>query len=170
MYRILNVDDEIGSLTLFKVMLQRSGFEPFITPHSEETFKIVEECNPHLILLDTTMPGIHGHDLCRQLKASPDTKPIPVVFFSAQNLPHDIVKGMEAGAFDYLGKPLIYPQLVNAIREILQKIPDLEPFFALKRRWRDCRESDRSATFLPMIDDAGLDSICREFLEVKLAQ
>jgi DNA-binding response OmpR family regulator len=75
----------------------------------------VKRIRPDLILLDVMMPGMDGFEVCRQLKADDMTRAIPVIFMTALATADDKVKGFEAGAEDYVTKPLNYPEVLARV-------------------------------------------------------
>ncbi|HRF97299.1 MAG TPA: response regulator, partial [Aggregatilineales bacterium] len=103
--KILIVDDDVDSLKLIGLMLQRNGYE-VIAAHAgnQAITKAVNEL-PDLIILDVMMPDMNGYDVCRRLRGNPLTQDIPIIMFTAKTLIDDKVAGFEAGADDYLTKP-----------------------------------------------------------------
>jgi len=112
---ILAVDDKIENLKLLINYLEDSGFELMVAQCGEETFEHIERVLPDMILLDVMMPGIDGFETCRRLKNNPHTRHIPVVFMTALTDTVDKVKGFEAGAIDYLTKPLRYEEVLARV-------------------------------------------------------
>lgn len=112
--KILIVDDTPTNLTvLFKSL--KSHFQVFAALTGEAALDIVKKNKPDIVLLDILMPGISGFDVCKELKNSPDTKDIPVIFMSALSETVNKVKGFELGAVDYITKPF-------QIEEVLARI------------------------------------------------
>ena len=101
-----NIDVLVGCLKdVYRVQAARSG---------EAALKVARSANPpQVILLDIMMPGMDGYEVCRRLKADPDTRAIPVIFVTALSEPGDETRGLEVGAVDYIIKP-ISPPIVRA--------------------------------------------------------
>jgi pilus assembly protein CpaE len=119
--KILIVDDDVDSLKLIGLMLQRNGYE-VIAAHAgnQAITKAVNEL-PDLIILDVMMPDMNGYDVCRRLRGNPLTQDIPIIMFTAKTLIDDKVAGFEAGADDYLTKPTHPAELASRVRAILQR-------------------------------------------------
>ncbi|MDM8522700.1 adenylate/guanylate cyclase domain-containing protein [Desulfococcaceae bacterium HSG8] len=111
-HRVLVVDDEPNNLKLMKNILQDQYQMAFAT-NGEMAMNVVGEIRPSIILLDIMMPEINGYEVCRQLKANPDLRDIPVIFITAKGGVEDEAKGFELGAVDYITKP-VSPSLVKA--------------------------------------------------------
>jgi putative two-component system response regulator len=109
---ILAVDDEASNLQLLRQILQ-SGYRLLFAKDGERALALARGERPELILLDVMMPGMSGYDVCRQLKADPATCAIPVIFVTALGDPRDEVVGFDAGAVDYITKP-VSPPIVRA--------------------------------------------------------
>ncbi|SDO28072.1 putative two-component system response regulator [Rhodoferax sp. OV413] len=110
---ILAVDDSPDNLWLLSGLL-KDKYRVKITSSGEKALQIIQGgLFPDLILLDVMMPGLSGHDVCRQLKASPVTRDIPIIFLTAMVSTDDEKKGLEMGAADFIAKP-INPAIVLA--------------------------------------------------------
>jgi DNA-binding response OmpR family regulator len=116
---ILVVDDEIGALTLIGIMLERGGFEVQKARDAKSALGILEEYTPDLIILDVMMPGMNGIDLCQLLRQQDRTRKTPVLILSARGDAESIIRGIEAGANDYLPKPILHHDLVSKVRSML---------------------------------------------------
>ena len=123
MKRILVVDDEIGALTLIGIMLERGGFEVVKAKEAEQALVVLDHDKPDLIILDVMMPGMDGIELCRVLRQRQDTVQTPVLILSARGDAKSVMSGMDAGASDYLPKPILHHDLVAKVRRML----DLDP-------------------------------------------
>lgn len=102
---LLLVDDEPVNLRVLKQLLA-ADYQLIFAKNGEEAIRITSERKPQLILLDIMMPGLTGFEVCRILKGRDDTRHIPVIFVTALNDEHDEAEGFEAGAVDYITKPL----------------------------------------------------------------
>ncbi|MFZ4874985.1 HD-GYP domain-containing protein [Janthinobacterium sp. Mn2066] len=109
---ILAVDDEAANLQLLRQILQ-DDYTLLFAKQGERALALAREERPALILLDVMMPGMNGHAVCNRLKAEPQTSAIPVIFVTALDQQNDELSGFEAGAVDYITKPLS-PAIVRA--------------------------------------------------------
>ena len=112
---VLVVDDTPDNLTLMGSLL-RDHYHVKVANNGEKALKIAQsESAPDLILLDIMMPGLDGHEVCRQLKARPSTQHIPVIFLTARSNPDDERMGLAMGAVDYITKPISPPILLARV-------------------------------------------------------
>ncbi|MCC5634178.1 response regulator [Nostoc sphaeroides CHAB 2801] len=102
---ILIVDDTIDNLRLLSKMLTKQGYEVRCVTNGATAVMGAKAQPPDLILLDITMPGLNGYEVCQQLKADALTREIPVIFISALNETFDKVKAFTVGGVDYISKP-----------------------------------------------------------------
>ncbi|HLU11121.1 MAG TPA: response regulator [Oceanobacillus sp.] len=116
---ILIVDDEIGALTLIGIMLERGGFNVLKARDANSALSVLEENNPDLIILDVMMPGMDGIELCQVIRQRDATTKTPVLILSARGDAESIIRGIEAGANDYLPKPILHHDLVSKVRSML---------------------------------------------------
>jgi DNA-binding response OmpR family regulator len=116
---ILVVDDEIGALTLIGIMLERGGFSVMKAKDADTALATLDQNEPDLIILDVMMPGTNGIDLCKIIRKRQDTHSTPVLILSARGDADSVMQGMEAGANDYLPKPILHHDLVAKVRAIL---------------------------------------------------
>ena len=116
---VLVVDDEIGALTLIGIMLERGGFSVQKARDARVALATLDESTPDLIILDVMMPEIDGIELCEMIRQREDTRDIPILILSARGDAESIMRGMEAGANDYLPKPILHHDLVAKVRAIL---------------------------------------------------
>jgi DNA-binding response OmpR family regulator len=117
--RILVVDDEVGALTLIGIMLERGGFSVLKAKDATDALAALDQHLPDLIILDVMMPGMNGIELCAVIRERPQTQATPVLILSARNDSDSVMKGMEAGANDYLPKPILHHDLVAKVRTML---------------------------------------------------
>jgi DNA-binding response OmpR family regulator len=117
--QILVVDDEIGALTLIGIMLERGGFSVLKAKDAKTALSVLDQSTPDLIILDVMMPGMNGIDLCKVLREREDTGGTPVLILSARGDADSIMRGIEAGANDYLPKPILHHDLVAKVRLML---------------------------------------------------
>jgi two-component system alkaline phosphatase synthesis response regulator PhoP len=119
MKRILVVDDEIGALTLIGIMLDRGGFEVIKAKDANQALSILDKDTPDMFILDVMMPGIDGIELCRMLRNRNQTNITPILILSARGDSESVMRGMDAGATDYLPKPILHHDLVAKVRHML---------------------------------------------------
>ncbi len=103
--KILIVDDDIDSLKLIGLMLQRHGYEVVAANAGNQALTKAASEKPSLIILDVMMPDMDGYEVCRRLRLNEETRAIPIIMFTAKTLIDDKVQGFEACADDYLTKP-----------------------------------------------------------------
>ena len=118
--RVLVVDDIAVNVKLLEAKLMAEYFEVITAFNGEDGIARAEEENPDIILLDVMMPGLDGYETCRRLKASETTKHIPVVMVTALDQQSDRVKGIEAGADDFLTKPVDDVELFARIKSLVR--------------------------------------------------
>jgi DNA-binding response OmpR family regulator len=119
-YEIMVVDDEVGALTLIGIMLERGGFTVLKARDASMALEALENAvEPDLFILDVMMPGMDGIALCREIRARSRTARTPVIILSARGDADAIEEGFEAGADDYLSKPILHHDLVRKVRETL---------------------------------------------------
>lgn len=117
--QILVVDDEIGALKLIGIMLERGGFQVVEARDAHAALDVLENTVPDMIILDVMMPGMNGIDLCKVIRTREVTSTTPVLILSARGDAESIIHGIEAGANDYLPKPILHHDLVSKVREML---------------------------------------------------
>ena len=121
MYRVLVVDDESDVTELLQFRLEQEGYRVATLNDSLEFVAKVREFEPDLMLLDIMMPELSGIQLCRIVRADPMMKDIPVIFLSARGEVEDRIKGLEAGAEDYVSKPFNTNELLLRISKMLKR-------------------------------------------------
>src|SRR5262245_37989047 len=103
---VLIVDDDIGSRSTVAALLSPLGYRLRFAASGEEALASVEEEVPDLVLMDVMMPGLDGFEVCRRLRALLREVSIPIMLITALDARKDIVRGLEAGADDFLAKPV----------------------------------------------------------------
>ncbi|MCP4693140.1 MAG: response regulator [Desulfobacterales bacterium] len=116
---ILLVDDNPKNLQLLGNLLERK-YKTAVAADGPEALAFVGERKPDLLLLDIMMPGMNGFEVCEKLKASPDSRTIPVIFLTAKTEPADIVRGFKSGAVDYVTKPFRKEELLARVETHLR--------------------------------------------------
>lgn len=117
---VLVVDDEPASRALCRDCLTRAGYEVREAENGKEALAAVAQSSPDVILMDVLMPEMDGLECTRQLKADPDTNDIPVVMISAMTRNEDVRAGLEAGAEEYLTKPIRTTELTLRVRSMVR--------------------------------------------------
>jgi two-component system alkaline phosphatase synthesis response regulator PhoP len=118
---ILIVDDEEDIRELVALNLRREGYQILTCDTGERALELVRSKKPDLVVLDLMLPGVDGLEVCRRLKADPDSRRIPVVMLTAKGEETDIVAGLELGADDYVTKPFSGKVLVARVRRLLRR-------------------------------------------------
>jgi two-component system alkaline phosphatase synthesis response regulator PhoP len=121
-HRILLVDDEPDILEFIGYNLAKEGYEIFTAPDGVEALKVAAECRPHLILLDMMMPKMDGLQTCKALREMPETADTRIVFLSALSEEDNQLTGFDAGADDYIPKPIKMSLLKSRINAIMRRI------------------------------------------------
>lgn len=117
--KILVVDDDLETLRLVGLMLQKQGYHVITAASGEEGLLVAARERPDLILLDIMMPGLDGFEVTRKLRQNPETSSIPILIFTAKSQVEDKIEGYEAGADDYLTKPIHPAELIAHIKALL---------------------------------------------------
>jgi two-component system cell cycle response regulator len=118
--RILVVDDILANVRLLEARLTAEYFDVITAMSGPDAIDICERSQCDIVLLDVMMPGMDGFDVCRHLKTNPSTSHIPVVMVTALDQPTDRVKGLEAGADDFLTKPVNDISLLTRVRSLVR--------------------------------------------------
>ena len=118
--RILVVDDHPDNVEIINVRLSSRGFEIETATNGEEALQKVHENPPHLILLDVMMPLMDGYEVSRRIKNDDSLPFIPIILVTARDSTQDKVDGLDAGADDYLTKPVNFPELEARVRSMLR--------------------------------------------------
>jgi two-component system, cell cycle response regulator len=145
--RVLVVDDVPANVKLLEARLSAEYFDVITAMSGEEALAICERAECDLVLLDVMMPDLDGFEVCRRLKGSPATHHIPVVMVTALDQPSDRVRGLEAGADDFLTKPIPELALIARVRSLtrLKMVTDELRMRALTTREIGIESPERDA-------------------------
>src|ERR1044071_3067608 len=123
---ILIVEDEEPLTTLLRYNLEAEGYEVDAVARGDDADTRLKETAPDLVVLDWMLPGLSGIELCRRLRARPQTQSLPIIMLTARGEESERVRGLATGADDYLVKPFSVPELMARVRAILRRSkPDL---------------------------------------------
>lgn len=117
---ILVIDDTPTNLEVLYGALSSAGYEILVEMDGESGIEQAQNNPPDLILLDVMMPGIDGFETCHHLKANPATCDIPIIFMTALSETENKIKGLNAGAVDYITKPFQHEEVLARVKIHLQ--------------------------------------------------
>src|SRR5580698_4510160 len=118
--RVLVVDDILSNVKLLEAKLSAEYFEVITAFNGLECLSRIDAGAPDIVLLDVMMPGMDGFEVCRRIKSNPKTAHVPVVMVTALDQPSDRVTGLEAGADDFLTKPVDDAALFARVRSLVR--------------------------------------------------
>jgi len=145
--RVLVVDDVPANVKLLEARLSAEYFDVVTAMSGHEALAVCEKAECDIVLLDVMMPDMDGFEVCRRIKASHSTHHIPVVMVTALDSPSDRVKGLEAGADDFLTKPVSDVALIARVRSLsrLKMMTDELRMRALTSREIGIQDPEREA-------------------------
>jgi len=118
--KILIVDDESAARLALATLLRREGFEVTEVRDGATALAHCASFCPDLVLLDILMPGMDGFEVCRRIKATPQTRLTPVVLITGLSATEDRIQGINAGADDFLSKPVNKLELLKRVENMLR--------------------------------------------------
>jgi serine phosphatase RsbU (regulator of sigma subunit) len=163
---ILVVDDSATNLRLLSVMLVSLGYQVLQAPSGEKALTAIETTVPDLVLLDVSLPGIDGYQVCQTLKANDRTQEIPVIFISALDEVMDKVKGFSVGGVDYITKPFqiaevrIRVQTHLALRQLQQELQHKNQLLLAERSLAGKIQSDLLPNITPSLAGFEIAAYC----------
>jgi DNA-binding response OmpR family regulator len=116
---VLVADDDRDILDLLAFRLGRAGYEVVSASDGEEALRLATERRPDLAVLDVMMPKLDGYEVTRRMRADETTKRIPVILLTARVQEHDVARGFEVGADDYMKKPFSPAELRARVQAII---------------------------------------------------
>jgi two-component system alkaline phosphatase synthesis response regulator PhoP len=119
--KILIVDDEEDILEFVSYNLRKEGYQLFTAQNGKEAIRLATTHIPHLILLDVMMPGMDGIETCREIRKIPELQSCIIAFFTARNEDYSLIAGLDAGADDYITKPIRPRVLVSKVAALLRR-------------------------------------------------
>ncbi len=118
--RVLVVDDDVKTVELVKLYLNRDGYRVLTAYDGVEALRLAREGHPDLIVLDLMLPGIDGLEVCRTLRGESD---VPIIMLTAKTTDQDKLAGLNLGADDYVTKPFSPRELAARVRAVLRRLP-----------------------------------------------
>ena len=118
---VLVVEDESAQREVLQYNLEAEGFRVVMAVNGDEALLLLREEKPDLIVLDWMLPNVSGIEICRRVKANPETRGIPIIMLSARSEESDRVRGLETGADDYVVKPYSVVELMARLRTQLRR-------------------------------------------------
>jgi len=119
--RVLVVEDELDQQELLRFNLRRAGYVVSATDDGHEALRLAVDEPPDAVVLDVMLPGMDGVEVCRRLRAQPQTAHIPVLMLTAKTEDSDMVAGLDAGADDYITKPYSPSVLLARVKAVLRQ-------------------------------------------------
>lgn len=125
MATVLVVEDEHALALLLKYNLEKEGYNVLIEDRGNKVLGVVEKNCPSLILLDWMLPEMSGVEICKLIRMKPDLKNIPIIMLTAKGQEEDKIKGLNAGADDYVTKPFSVPELMARVKTNMRRAPEI---------------------------------------------
>ncbi|MCZ4693690.1 DNA-binding response regulator [Ancylomarina euxinus] len=120
-YKILLVDDEPDILEFLSYNIRKEGFQVETASNGIESIEIAKKFRPHLIILDVMMPEMDGIETCDKLREMPDFSDVLITFLTARSEDYSQIAGFDAGADDYISKPIKPKVLISRIKAMLKR-------------------------------------------------
>ena len=119
---VLVVEDEDALAALLQYNLDKEGYRVTVATDGEEALVQIDEQMPDLVVLDWMLPKVSGVEICRRLRARPETRSLPIIMLTARGEETDRIRGLDTGADDYIVKPFSMSELAARIRAVLRRI------------------------------------------------
>jgi two-component system phosphate regulon response regulator PhoB len=120
--QVLVVEDEDALSALLQYNLDKEGYAVTVAGDGEEALVLIDEQMPDLIVLDWMLPKVSGVEVCRRLRARPETRNLPIIMLTARAEESDRIRGLDTGADDYVVKPFAMSELCARVRAVLRRI------------------------------------------------
>ena len=121
---IMVVEDEEALALMLKYNLEKEGYDVVVETRGNKVLGSVEKNQPSVILLDWMLPEMSGVEICKLIRSKPDIKNIPIIMLTAKGEEEDKIKGLSAGADDYVTKPFSVPELLARVKTQLRRAPE----------------------------------------------
>lgn len=118
------IEDEEALALMLRYNLEKEGYQVTVESRGSKALAEIEKKHPSVILLDWMLPEMSGVEICKLIRAKPDIKNIPVIMLTAKGEEEDKVKGLNAGADDYVTKPFSVPELLARVKTQLRRAPE----------------------------------------------
>src|SRR3982074_2400905 len=119
--RVMIVEDEEPLSLLLRYNLEAEGYEVDTVVRGDEAEIKLKETTPDLVVLDWMLPGLSGIELCRRLRARPETRQLPIIMLPPGGEEREKLRGLATGADDYIVKPFSVPELLARVRALLRR-------------------------------------------------
>ena len=117
---ILIVEDSATQAEQLRIILEGAGYAVTVASNGVNAFRLLSEHKPAITVSDVNMPEINGYQLCRLIKATPELKGMPVILLTSLSEPHEIIKGLECGADNFVLKPYAPDYILSRIQYVLE--------------------------------------------------
>lgn len=121
---VMLVEDEESLALMLKYNLEKEGYQVLHESRGNKALAQIEKTHPSLILLDWMLPEMSGVEICKLIRSNPEIKTIPVIMLTAKGEEEDKIKGLSAGADDYVTKPFSIPELLARVKTNLRRVPE----------------------------------------------
>jgi two-component system alkaline phosphatase synthesis response regulator PhoP len=155
---ILIAEDDRDIADLIALYVERAGWRPYVTAAGDAALTYARTQPVDVAILDVMLPGMSGLEVCRALRAVPDTANLPIIMVTARGDEGDRIVGLDIGADDYIAKPFSPNELVARIRAVTRR----------SRRAEDLPSSDAPLTFGPLVMDLSRHTVMDNGQEVRL--
>ncbi len=123
---VMVIEDEEAIATLLSYNLEKEGYKVIVVNNGLNAISEIERNTPSVILLDWMLPEISGVEICKLIRSKPDIKTIPIIMLTAKGQEEDKIKGLGAGADDYVTKPFSVPELMARVKTNMRRAPLFE--------------------------------------------
>lgn len=124
--KILLVDDDLDIQEILSYNLIQEGYKIYLASNGKEAIKQAKKHLPHLIIMDVMMPEMDGIEACEQIRKLPELENVIITFLTARNEDYSQVAGFEAGADDYISKPIKPKVFISKIKSLLRRVKDAD--------------------------------------------